>query len=253
MKAKPEFIFIIMTLIILTVSISFAEKLPVFNIMTEEWEPYNFEKDGVIQGVSVDILVLMLEKAGSSQGLNDIKIFPWARAYREIQEKPDSILFTTARTPEREYMFKWVGPIFEITSHFYALKKRKIKIRSFEDLKKYRIGTLRDDATETLIINKTGMKLSDFDRAPKRVVNLQKVLSRRVDMTLMSRDAFLFTCKESGLNPDAFEPVFMLHKIVMYYAFSRDTSDLVIKKLQSSLDEIKKSGTIDRIMKKYKK
>ena len=34
-------------------------------IMTENYPPYNFEKDGRLQGISVDLMVLMLEKVGS--------------------------------------------------------------------------------------------------------------------------------------------------------------------------------------------
>jgi hypothetical protein len=48
--------------------------------MTEDREPYNFEKDGVGKGLSTDSPVLILEKIESTQGLKHITIFPWIRA-----------------------------------------------------------------------------------------------------------------------------------------------------------------------------
>ena len=138
------------------ISVIYAGNVPKLTIMTEEWAPYNFHKEVVVKGISADMLVLMLGRAGSKQGRNNIKIYPWARAYKTIQQEPDTLLFTTTRTEKRENMFKWVGPIFEIEFNIYALKNRNIKINSFEDIRKYKIGTLRGDVTEDLLIKKAG-------------------------------------------------------------------------------------------------
>ncbi len=230
-----------------------AEPLPQFTIMTEDWEPYNFSKDDNTKGISTDILVLMLERLGSTQGRKDIKILPWARAYKTIQEIPNTILFTTTRTAERENLFKWVGPIFELEFNLYALKSKNIKINSFEDVRKYKIGTLRGDVVEDLLVKNAGMQLSDFDQVGTNIQNTKKLSIGRIDLAAQTKDTTINTCKEAGLNPDDFEPVFVLDKKSMYYAFHKETSDAVIAAFQKAFDDLVKEGKVSEIFRGYGK
>ncbi len=221
--------------------------------MTEDWKPYNYEKDGIVQGISTDIFVLMLEKIGSKQGRKDIKIYPWIRAYKKIQKTPNSILFTTTRTQEREKIFKWVGPIFVMQFNIYAMKNRNIKISSFEDIRNYQIGTLRGDVTEDLLIKKTGMNISMFQRANKNLLITKMLSVRRVDLAVYSEDTLITTTQEAGINIDEIEPVFILDKKSMYYAFHKDTPDSVIAKFQSIFDSLKENGKVAEIFQSYSK
>ncbi|MBU2631115.1 MAG: ABC transporter substrate-binding protein [Proteobacteria bacterium] len=133
-------------------SVVFAAGFPELVIMTEEYAPYNFKKDGKVQGIAVDMMVEMLKKVGSSQTLDDIQLLPWARGYRNVQEMPNAVLFSTTRTKERENIFKWVCPINTLRTEVIALKSRNIKINSVQELLKYRIGCVRDDVGEQLIV-----------------------------------------------------------------------------------------------------
>jgi len=237
----------------LTLSYVSAGTIPQFRIMTEEWEPYNFKKDGIIQGISTDMLLLMLKKIGSTQGRKDIMLLPWARGYNMLQNKSGTILFTTTRTQERENMFKWVGPIFEIELNLYALKKRHIKINSIDDIKKYRIGTQREDVVESLLIKKSGMKVTDFERVAASILNIKKLYAGRIDLVPQCKETTLIKCREAGIDPDAFESVFTLDKKSNYYAFHKDTPDEIIKIFQSAFDELKHEGRLSEIFDKYQK
>lgn len=252
---KSVFYLLSLTIIFLffTVSAIYADTVPKFTIMTEEWEPYNFQKDGVVKGISADMLVLILERIGSAQGRNDIRIYPWARAYKMIQQNSGTLLFTTTRTRERDKIFKWVGPIFEVEYFIYALKNRNIKINSYEDLRKYKIGTLRGDVVEDLLVKNAGMKISDFDQVSSNIQNTRKLWVGRIDLVPQSKNTTIHTCKEAGLNPDEFEPVFTLGKQSMYYAFHKETPDSVITMFQTAFDDIQNEGKLAEIFKKYGK
>lgn len=230
-----------------------AEPVQTFTIMTEEWNPYNFQKDGVQTGISTDILVLMLKEIDSSQGRGDIKALPWARAYLKIQKEPNTLLFTTARTQDREGLFKWVGPIFSIEYNIYALKTKKVVVNSFEALRTYDIGTVRDDVRESLLAQKMGLRITDFERVSTNIQNTKKLFLGRVDLIVQSNDTLLSTCKEAGLNPNEVEPVFSLEKKEMYYAFHKETSDSVIAKFQTAFESIKKQGKVAAIFHRYGK
>jgi len=61
------------------------------NIITEQYQPYNFidPNDGShkMQGIAVDLLVEMLKKTGSSQSRKDIQMQPWARGYEAVKNE----------------------------------------------------------------------------------------------------------------------------------------------------------------------
>ena len=235
------------------VSVGYANPIPQLTIMTEEWEPYNFQQDGMVKGIATDILVLMLERVGSTQGRQDIQIYPWIRAYTMLQEEPGTLLFTTTRTDEREHLFQWVGPIFEIEFDIYALKNRQITIHTFEDLRGYKIGTLRGDVVEEMLIKKAGLTISDFQQVASNVQNIKKLHAGRIDLVPQSRDTTMVTCREAELNTDEFEAVFTLDKQGMYYAFHKETPDAVIALFQAAFDELKKEGKVAEIFHRYEK
>jgi len=253
MKNKKNSIILAFYSFILLPSVLIAGALPQFTILTEEWEPYNFKKDAIVQGISTDMLVWMLERIGATQNRKDIMLFPWARAYNMLKHKPGTILFTTTRTEERENMFKWVGPIFEIELNLYALKKRNIKIHSIFDIKKYRIGTQRDDVVESLLVKKTGMKVTDFERVASSILNVKKLYAGRIDLIPQCKETTMIKCKEAGINFNNFESVYTLDKKSNYYAFHKETPDEVISRFQAAFDELKNEGKLDALFHKYKK
>jgi len=73
---------------------------PDWNIMTEELPPYNFARQGQVDGISADILLKIMQKNGLHVERKDIHLLPWPRAYKMVQDVPGSVLFSTARTAE---------------------------------------------------------------------------------------------------------------------------------------------------------
>ena len=100
-------------------------------LLTEEYPPYNFRQEGKLTGFAVDLMVLMLEKLDSGIGRDDIKLLPWARGYQIVKTKKNSVLFAMSRTPSRETVFKWVGPI----------ESNKISLMARQDFTQIIIGS----------------------------------------------------------------------------------------------------------------
>ncbi|WP_158006870.1 transporter substrate-binding domain-containing protein [Piscirickettsia litoralis] len=102
-------------------------------IITEQYPPFNYKdttkkagKKQQLTGIAVDILKQTYLNAGLKLNLNDIKILPWSRGYYLAQQAHlTNMLFSTARTKEREDLFKWVGPIVADYTSVYALKRKK--------------------------------------------------------------------------------------------------------------------------------
>jgi polar amino acid transport system substrate-binding protein len=98
-------------------------------LITEEYPPVNFTKNGNITGSSVEIVREILRRQKQP---DNITMLPWARAYSLLKTKANIVLFTTTRIKEREELFHWVGPLCTSTNAFYAKKGSNIRINSID-------------------------------------------------------------------------------------------------------------------------
>jgi hypothetical protein len=63
-----------------------------FDIMTENYPPFNYEnKNEKVTGMTTDIVKEIMKSTGENY---QIKLMPWARAYKQIINKPNKILFS---------------------------------------------------------------------------------------------------------------------------------------------------------------
>lgn len=220
--------------------------------MTEQYPPYNLEADGKLQGIAVDTLVEMLQRSGSSQTRENIEMLPWARGYKRVQSDPNTCLFSTTRTEEREDLFKWVGPIAPNTVSLIARKDRNIKIESEADLKNYKIGTIRDDVAEQYLIN-AGIALDNMERVAKSILNIKKLNRERIDLWAYGENVAMWELKANGFDPADYEPVHELNRKELYFALNKQTPDAVIQEMQAVLDAMKADGEHGKILDRYLK
>src|SRR5574343_704797 len=88
---------------------------------TEELPPLNYQDGGQVSGFATELLQAVMQQAGYSV---DIQLMPWARAYRLVMEGPDRVIYSITRTPQREPLFHWVGPISPRQIKLYRLNNR---------------------------------------------------------------------------------------------------------------------------------
>ena len=239
---------IILLMSILLTSISFSQNL---NILTEEMAPFNFTKGGKVTGLATDLLVSMMKDAGLKYDAKDITMVPWARGYKKAQNEKNTILYSMTRTKERENMFAWVGPIFKLEFGIIAKKGSKIKISSVEDLTKYKIGSVIEDASEQILLKNSKVKKGRLERVSKPEVNIKKLEAGRIDLITSNIPAAMNLISKMGLKTSDYEVVYVMQENEFYYAFQKDSDKATMKKLQMSLDKLVKNGTKKKIIKKY--
>ena len=253
MKIKKTLFYL---LILLSISASgFTQSVDKLVLMTENYPPYNFKDNASLQGISVDLLVLILNTLHSNQSIDNIKLLPWARGYQNLLRMKNTCLFSTTRTKERENLFKWVGPISSTTISLIAKKDKKIKIDSMKDLRNYRVGVIINDIGEQLMIN-AGIKLKKLDRIGGVNVthtSIKKLNKDRIDVWAYEENVAKWEIKANGFNPNEYETVYTLKKGELYYAFHIETQDALIQKVQNALDELKKDGIYQEVLNKYLK
>lgn len=219
-------------------------------LLTENFPPYNMAKNGKnfaqdenINGIAVDIVREMFKRADITYSLT--LRFPWERIYKLALEKPGYGVFVMARLPDREKLFKWVGPIGPDDWILLAKADSKITLESLEQARKYKIGAYKGDAiAETLA--KQGLKpivvLRDQD-------NAKKLVNGQIDLWATGDPAGRYLARQEGVN--GLKTVLRFNSAELYLALNKDVPDETVAKLQAALDQLRKEGVVDDIMAKY--
>ncbi|MET1257307.1 substrate-binding periplasmic protein [Aliikangiella maris] len=215
-----------------------AAELNSLNFLTESYPPYNFEENGQLKGVGVDLLISASNKANSPISANAIKLQPWARAYREALKQPGTVLFSTTKTAEREPLFKWVGPISSTRIVALAKKSSGITIQRDTDLKQHDILAIRDDVGEQLLIS-AGVPKGKIKLGTNAESIIKRLQSDRVKIWVYEENVARWFLKQSGLNSADYEVVHVLTESEVYYAFNQSVDDSLVKKLQDAIEQVK--------------
>ena len=197
--------------------------------------PFVYEDQNSLKGISVDILRLLWKDLGIPE--QEISLYPWARAYRNLGSVENTVLLGIAKSPDRESYCKWAGPFAVLRFGVFALKERNIIIRSFEDLNSYRIGTINKDIVEVLLKQKgfSGIRES----VNSNFQNIEKLKSERIDLIGSFEISFYEAARKAGYNPEDFELVYILEENGAFYGFHNSIPDSVISGFQNSLDSHK--------------
>ena len=253
MKLMRLMVILLPTILTFSPPAVLGQSVDDLSIMTENYPPYNFEKDGRLQGISVDLMVLMLEKVGSRQDRSSIRLLPWARGYQLLLRKPGTCLFSTTRTKERETLFKWVGPISKTTISLVARKDRHATVRSKADIAKYKVGVVVDDVGEQLLLQQ-GVPPRNLDRIAGVGVtrlSIRKLNQGRIDLWSYEENVARWEIKAMGLDPEDYTIAYVLSEGELYFAVHRDTPESLITTLQQALDEIKGEDRYQEILNRY--
>ena len=229
-----------------------ADTAPAYSmvLLTENFPPYNMAIDGKnfaqennINGIAVEIVRQTFKRAGI--GYSMTLRFPWDRIYKLALEKPGYGVFVTARLPEREALFKWVGPIGPDDWIMLARADSTLELASLQDARTYRIGAYKGDAIAQEL-GRQGMNpitvLSDKD-------NARKLVEGQIDLWATGDPAGRYLARQEGVT--GFKTVLRFNSTELFLALNKSTPDDIVQKLQAALDELRNEGVVDRIMGKY--
>ncbi|BEE10863.1 transporter substrate-binding domain-containing protein [Aeromonas dhakensis] len=220
-------------------------------VVTEDYAPYNYLEEAEVKGLGTEVVEAMLEEAGFEYSLD---IYPWARAISLARSRPNVLIYSISRFPERETQFQWIGVIARIDFHVFALAKRD-DIKPFSQLSQARawsIGTVRNDALEQYLISRN---FSNLQRNNNHEANLLKLLMGRIDLWPVSQETAYYYARQAGYGPSTLKIVHDIEDFTggdLYVAASLKTSPEVVKRLQEALATIKQNGIYDGIVKRYR-
>ena len=224
-----------------------AEKAPeIIQMMTEEYPPVTFMKNGKVSGFVTD----MVREISARQGIPDnVRLTRWDEAYKLALNNPNVVLFSAERTAKREKLFQWVGPVGKNSSILYARKGSGIRMNSLEDARKVAaIGTTANWFNEQDLKDRG---FTNLVSSPLPTDNVRKLMQGEVQLAVFTDITVADIVKNAGYTMDDLEPVATLSNTYFYIALSLGTPLEVVEKWQSSLDSLKSDGTFEKIYRSY--
>lgn len=217
-----------------------TENFPPFNMAVDD---KNFARDDGIDGISAEIVREMFKRAKIDYTLT--LRFPWDRLYRLTLDKPNYGLFSTTFTPERQPLFKWVGPIAKTGWVLLSAPGNNISVASLKDADQYTIGAYKNDAVSQHLESQ-GLKPVNALRDQE---NVKKLLSGKIDLWATTDPVGRYLAKQEGVS--GLNTVLRFNDAELYLALNKDTPDEVVQRLQKALDELRSEGFVDEMTNSY--
>jgi polar amino acid transport system substrate-binding protein len=224
-------------------AVAHAQQAPRLYLATEAAAPHSMLDGTRVIGIGADTVRELAQRAGID---HTIALLPWKRAYAAALERSDACVFSTTRTPERESLFKWIGPIGEAEWVLMGRADRKLHLDSLDDARGYRIGTYNGDARDQYL-RARGFKV---DPAPNDLINPRKLMADRIDLWAASLRRGSATLSGMGYG-GKIVPVLVFKRTRVYLACNRKVPDALAARMNSALEAMERDGTMRRIVHRY--
>jgi polar amino acid transport system substrate-binding protein len=232
--------FLLSLTVLLAVTVARADGL---TLVTEESPPFNMLVKGKIVGIAADKVAELMKRARLPY---TVDILPWARAYQMALDKPNTCVFSTTRTPEREAHFKWVGPLAFNSWVMYGLAERQLRLATLDDARTLRIGTYNADVRDIFLRSK-GFKV---DTARNDALNPRKLLMGRIDLWASGPFEANTQILANGWA-DRIVPVLTFNRVELYLACHAGMPNELTDRLNVLVNTMNNDGSATQIERHY--
>ncbi len=241
---QTTFAIVVISLLSARPAIAADEFLQVY---TELNMPNNYleYEEGPVVGYVTELVREVLNETGIDYS---IEIVPWIRAVQAIDSSPNVIVYSMARTVEREDKYHWIGKTLPLEFYLYGLKDRMESLpKTLEEAINSPIGVIRADVV-ALYLESQQFENLVYVRDPS--LNLSMIERNRIDLFPYARREIGLFARRNGFNEDRLIGMFKLDYISndLFLVASKDTSDSILQKLRLAYQSVIDSGEHDEIM-----
>ncbi|MEW6991871.1 substrate-binding periplasmic protein [Colwelliaceae bacterium 6441] len=244
----PYLIVFIACVVSFTSTAKESEASPIIQIVTEHLPPFQISSENEVLGFATEIVKAAMKNTPYDFRIN---LYPWTRSFTMALNKKNTCIYSIAKTLDREQQFIWVSTIAERNASFIGLREKNIEISSIEDAKAYVTAVIRDDVTHQLLLKK-GFKERENLYVVNNTHSLLKLLVQRKEIDFILVDAFTikYRARFNNIDENIFKNFHQLNKkpLDYYLACNVQTSPEVIKNIRLSIDTMKKTNQLKKII-----
>ncbi len=220
-------------------------------VVSEEAPPFNYTEAGVPTGLCTELVQAVLNELRLRV---PIETLPWARAYDMAQHSDHVLIYSIARTEQREHLFKWVGLLTQADYSLFALASRGLKLKQLSDALQLQTATVNADVAEQFLEEHGFVKGRHLQSGSRNELNLEKLRQRRVDLWITADVMARHLTRQAGQDfhrlltralplPDL--------SVSFYMAFGAATPDERVEQFRRGLEAVKRSGQYEQIRRKW--
>lgn len=219
-------------------------------VVTEVLPPYQFlDKNNQASGYSVDVVNQLFNNA---QIDFELDFYPWPRAYRAAINNKNTVIFSLARTPQRESSFLWIGKLHGEEYAFYRLKSMpNVEATSLQQIMNYSVAVMRDSPNDQFL---TDQKFVEIERTPDVSQTIKMLFEKRVDFLFGSDAALKSKTRQLGYNEELLKKVFRVPELDadLYIAIGLGSHPQLVYELQKSYQLMQQNGSLEQLQKKWR-
>ncbi|MES2038415.1 MAG: transporter substrate-binding domain-containing protein [Pseudomonadota bacterium] len=219
---------------------------PALILNSEDFPPFNYpDTDGKsAKGLATEKIIELMARAEEHYSIH---FYPWVRSFQAARQHANTCIYVVTRTPEREAMFQWVGPLVKNTWTVFARAEDTRRPISMDDLRPYLLGAYRQGAvSEYLLAKGYQAELANADRD-----NPKKLLAKRFDFWITGELVGHAFIKDLGLK-DKITAILPLQTKELYLACNHGVAKERIERLNMILKNMENDGTNASIEKKFR-
>ncbi|OFI34433.1 hypothetical protein BFC17_18695 [Alteromonas lipolytica] len=207
-------------------------------IFTETSPPYQFQSGNKVEGIATERVRNIIEQAGLHA---EFKLFPWARALKNVERSSRALIYSMAKTPAREKQFFWIAPVAQFDLSIVTLASRSdITLDERLDLSGLSASAQRDDIAESWLLEK-GLTVEDnLLLCADILCSWRHLKSGRVDFIIEDPNLIKPTAALVGLKQDEIkvaQPIPEL-SITAYLAANGAMETQLVERLQKAAAEL---------------
>lgn len=217
--------------------------------VTEDSPPFSMLEKGEVSGIST---LIVREALKRSEIEGHFTVLPWARAQLLARKQTDTCMYSAARTPEREPLYLWIGPLAEDQIALFARRDNPLQLGSLADARRYRVGSYVGDAYGNYV-ERQGVSL---DRSPADANNLPKLMAGHIELWVAGSIVGAYRARQAGLSDQVRQALVVstgnLKTTQIWLACNPGMDPLVFNKLKEAVKSVLDDGSAATFTARYR-
>jgi polar amino acid transport system substrate-binding protein len=221
----------------LSIGLTYADT-PTLVVFTEVSPPYQYQGGDRVEGIATERVRKIVERAGLNA---EFKLFPWARAMLNVERSSRALIYSIAKTPEREGQFHWIAPVAKFNLSILTLaNSNHIQLDSGLNLTGLSAAAQRDDIAETWLLAKGLEEGHNLLVCADILCSWQQLKLGTVDFIIEDPVLIESTANLAGLQASDFKVVQPIPElaVVAYLAANGNMDPKLVKRLQEAAREL---------------
>jgi polar amino acid transport system substrate-binding protein len=175
-----------------------------------------------------------------------IEFLPWARALQSSRTQPNSLLFTAARTPEREPMYEWIGPFAPRRTVLMGLRSGPHPA-TLDASRSLRIGVINGDAGMEYLKSQGFVVGQNLVPVSQRNDLVRLLAVKGIDLIAANPIMLRAVAAQAGQATADIENVMTLvdePRGGFYFAVNKQSNAALLRKLHAAFQHLRDSGQL---------